>query len=155
MTTQTGTLIGIARREASRAPMEELRDAEVTLEQGVAGDSRGRRRPRAHNDRQVTLMSAEAWAQACEALGAELAWTVRRANLLVEGLALADTEGARITLGELELEVTEECDPCARMDEQHAGLTAALTPDWRGGVACRILRPGRVRLGDAVRLTPA
>lgn len=153
MKTQSGTLIGIARREASRAPMEELPEAEVTLERGVAGDSRGRRRPRAHNDRQVTLMSAEAWARACAELGAELAWTCRRANLLVEGLELAGTAGARIDIGELMLEVTEECDPCARMDEQHPGLAGALVPDWRGGVACRILRPGRIGLGDRVRLS--
>jgi MOSC domain-containing protein YiiM len=36
------------------------------------------------------------------------------------------------------------------MDEQHQGLTAALQPDWRGGVACRVLNDAEIRIGDPV-----
>lgn len=43
-----------------------------------------------------------------------------------------------------------EVDPCSRMEEQVEGLKAALTQDWRGGVACTVLKGGMVRLGDDV-----
>lgn len=152
MTRQTGTLVGIARREAKFAPMDVLERADITLDHGVAQDSRGRRRANSANDRQVTVVSVAAWRAACAALGRDVPWTARRANLLVEGIALGQTRGARITIGAVELEITQEIDPCARMDAQHPGLTAALAADWRGGVGCRIVTPGSVRIGDHVSL---
>lgn len=126
---KTGKLIGIARRAVKFAPMEVLPEAEVTLDLGVAGDSRGKRRGHAGNGRQVTVLSAEAWAAVCTELAAEVPWTFRRANLLVEGLDLRKSAGSRLTIGELVLEVTCEVDPCSRMDEQHSGLTKAMLPD--------------------------
>jgi MOSC domain-containing protein YiiM len=41
------------------------------------------------------------------------------------------------------------------MDKQHEGLRKALTPEWRGGVACRVLRGGDVAVGDDVALLRA
>ena len=49
------------------------------------------------------------------------------------------------------LEVTMEAAPCARMDEQRAGLMRVLEPDARGGVRCRIVQSGPVEAGDAVK----
>lgn len=152
MTKRSGRLIGIARRAAKRAPMEELEKSDITLAGGVVGDTRGRRRGTEMDGRQVTLLSAEAWRDVCNELDAEVPWTFRRANLLVEGLDLKESEGARVVIGEVELEVTEEVDPCKRMDEQHQGLTAALVPDWRGGAGCRVVSPGTIKVGDTVTL---
>lgn len=152
MTEETGTLVGIAWREAKFAAMEEAREAKVSLEHGVANDSRGQRRENAPNDRQVTVVSAGAWRDACAKLGAEVPWTLRRANLLVEGIDLERSTGARLRIGGVELEVTGEVDPCQRMDDQHNGLTAALVPNWRGGVGCRIVTPGTIAVGDTVTM---
>ena len=55
-------------------------------------------------------------------------------------------------IGDLQLEITGETDPCARMEEQVSGLRQALTPDWRGGVTCRVRSSGRIAVGDAVSL---
>ncbi|HEX9770177.1 MAG TPA: MOSC domain-containing protein [Kiloniellales bacterium] len=141
-----GELVAIARKAKSRAPMEEIDRVRVTQEAGIAGDYRGRR-PR---NRQVTVLSADVWDRVCGELGAEIAWTTRRANLLVRGVALPRRAGARLTVGALELEVGMETAPCERMDEQHQGLTAALKPDWRGGVCCRVLNDAEIRIGDPV-----
>ncbi len=142
-----GRLLGIARRERKRAPMQALERASVTGETGVAGDFRGR-----PGDRQVTVLARESWEAACRELGTEIAWTSRRANLLVEGLALAERAGDRIVIGDTVLEITGETDPCSRMDEASPGLRLALTPDWRGGVCCRVVSGGEIRIGDSVRL---
>jgi len=141
----SGMLLAIARRVESRATMEELDLARVTEEEGVAGDYRGRPGPR-----QVTVLAHEAWGEGCAALGSELPWTTRWANLLVEGVDLEATTGRRLRIGDALLEVTGETDPCARMDEQRPGLRAALEPAWRGGATCRVLSGGTVRTGDTV-----
>ena len=127
--------------------MELLDEAEVSVEAGVAGDARGRLK-----GRQVTVLAKEGWDAACADLGTELPWTTRRANILVEGLQLAGERGSTIRIGDLALFVTDETDPCQRMDEQAAGLRQALAPDWRGGVTCRVAQSGSIQVGDSVEL---
>ena len=142
-----GKVLAIARRARPRQPMEALDAATVTVEGGVAGDIRGTLR-----DRQVTVLAKESWDAACEDLGRELPWTTRRANILVEGLALAETVGATIHIGEMQLSVTDETDPCQVMEQQATGLKDALTPNWRGGVTCRVVHGGDIRVGDVAEL---
>lgn len=145
-----GRLIGIARREQKRAEMQILEDAEIREQSGVAKDFRGK-----PGKRQVTVIVAESWAATCEDLGQQIPWTTRRANLLVEELELPRRTGDIIEIGDVRLLVTMEVDPCSRMEEQFEGLRAALTPEWRGGVACTVLKGGSVRLGDNVSLLAA
>ena len=143
----TGKLIGIAKREKVRAPMEELRAAAISIDRGVAGDARG-----AVKDRNVTVIFREDWEAACRDHGKALPWITRRANLYVEGLSDFKRVGARIKVGDVVLEVTEENPPCKLMDMQSQGLRAALEPDWRAGVACKVLTPGDISLGDRVEV---
>lgn len=145
-----GRLIGIARREQKRAEMQILEDAEISEQSGVAKDFRGK-----PGKRQVTVIMAESWAATCEDLGQQIPWTTRRANLLVEELELPRRTGDIIEIGDVRLLVTMEVDPCSRMEEQFEGLRAALTPEWRGGVSCTVLKGGSVRLGDYVSLLAA
>ena len=145
-----GRLVGIARRDAKRAPMQTLERAEISTETGVADDFRGK-----PGDRQVTLISADVWENVCAELEQEIPWTTRRSNLLVEGVDLPRSAGPIIGIGDVRLEVTMEVDPCSRMDEQCPGLRDVLKPDWRGGVACRVLNSGVVAIGDVVEVVPA
>jgi MOSC domain-containing protein YiiM len=140
-----GKLAGIARREEKRAPMQTLERAEISTETGVARDFRGK--PGA---RQVTVISARAWRDACNELQQDIPWTTRRANLLVDDFDLPRTIGAVLAVGPVRLRITGEVDPCSRMEEQCPGLRAALQPDWRGGVSCTVLQGGTVTIGDAV-----
>ena len=82
-------------------------------------------------------------------------WTVRRANLLIEGLDLRETTGARLRIGDVVLQVSCETEPCYRMEEAVPGLKAALEPGWRGGVCCRVVKGGAITPGVAVALEPA
>ena len=140
------TVKSIAYRTKPKAPMTEIDSVEITCEQGVVPDFRGK-----PGKRQVTLLSAQSWQDACAELEAELPWTFRRANILIDGLRFSAFDVGRIIrIGDTELQVMIETDPCPRMDAQHQGLTAALLPEWRAGVCCKVLKGGTVRCGDAV-----
>ena len=143
-------LMGIATREKKRAPMVALERAAVTRENGVADDFRGK-----PGKRQVTVLSKEGWAAACLASGEALDWTVRRANLLVEGLDLRKSTGCILAIGDLRLLITRETDPCERMAEVSPALERALLEEWRGGVCCRVLEAGKIAVGDPVELIHA
>lgn len=140
-------LIGIAIKQKKRAAMQTLDGAFISLEKGVENDFRGK-----PSKRQVTIMSSKAWQQANGILNTDLSWTTRRANLLVDDLELENTTGQTITIGEVELLITQETDPCERMTEAAEGMFEALKPHWRGGVCCRVIRAGQVKLGDEMIL---
>ena len=141
-----GRLVGIARRDKKRAAMQILDHAEISIAGGVANDFRGK-----SGERQVTVISARAWREACEELGRDLPWTVRRANLLVDNIDLPAAAGGLLAIGSVRLKINLETRPCSRMDEQCEGLKAALEPDWRGGLCCSVLQGGTVSIGDPVR----
>jgi MOSC domain-containing protein YiiM len=131
--------------------MEMLSSVLIAPQYGVEGDIKGVKFPR----RQVTILAREAWQAAIAQLPdvedvASLAWTARRANLLVEGVDLPRAKGGIIAIGTVRLEVTGQTVPCARMDEAHEGLRRALHPDWRGGVTCRVVEGGKAQVGDQV-----
>ncbi len=146
-----GRLIGIAHRPAHRAPMQTVDSALIKEGGGIEGDHKGKRFPR----RGVTILAREAWEAALAELAQtgnadDLPWTARRANLLIEGVALPRALGAIVAIGPVVLEITYPTTPCQRMDEARQGLMRALYPEWRGGVTCRVLEGGRVSLGDKV-----
>lgn len=128
----------------------------VTVERGIEGDYKSLKYPR----RAVTILAREDWEAALAGLAdlagpVPLAWTARRANLLVEGVRLPRAKGAILAIGEVELEVTGQTVPCARMDEAHRGLLKALGPHWRGGVTCRVVRGGVLSAGATVAILHA
>lgn len=141
-------LASIARRLDADSPMEEVFSGDISLENGLEGDSKGR-----HQSRQITVLSKESWIKACDELGADLHWTIRRANLLIKGFEFLPTDvGRTLHIGSVILEITRETDPCWKMDRAFAGLKEALTPSWRGGVCCKVIQPGTVTTGDTVEL---
>ena len=124
--------------------MIEMEKAQVGGAEGIEGDARGR-----NPGRQVTVLFREGWERACAELGVTLPWVARRANLLVEGI-VPPRAGGQLKIGDLVLEVTQETKPCHLMEAAHRGLKRALTPEWRGGVCCRVLNGGTIRVGDRV-----
>jgi MOSC domain-containing protein YiiM len=147
MSIQVGQIIGIAKRQAKRAKMEVLSQAHVNCEYGLEDDFRGKPGPR-----QFSILTEEGWRLACEELSQDIHWTVRRANLFIKGLDLKQSVGNRLIIGDLILEITDELDPCIRMEEQVIGLSKALIKDWRGGVLCRVINEGAIKIDDRITL---
>ena len=145
-----GRLFSIAVRPGDREPMNVVDETDISPESGVAGDYGG-----APGPRQVTVVSKERWEETCKEIGADLAWTTRRANLLLDGIDLQETTGKRLRIGDLLLEITGECRPCELMDQAFEGLRAALGERWRCGVTCRVVEGATVSIGNPVRFEPS
>lgn len=143
---RSGVLRWIGLRPVRGAPMEVVRTARVSVEDGLVGD-RGRGGKRA-----VTLLQAEHLPVIAALAGHATVdpGTLRR-NLLVAGTNLAALRGRRVRVGTAELEVTGPCAPCSRME-------AALGPGGynamrgHGGVTARVVLAGAVAVGDAVEV---
>jgi MOSC domain-containing protein YiiM len=129
--------------------MEDATAARITVESGVNGDARGK-----PGRRQVTVISRDAWEAACSELGVtHLPWTTRRANLLVDGIDLRGKIGYDLRIGDAVLTINGETRPCEVMERAYPGLKAALKPEWRGGVVCRVRQSGDIAVSCEVVLT--
>lgn len=124
------------------APPGELVDQiDVRAGLGIVGD-RYYGRP-AHRDAGVTVIAQES-------LPAGAGLVQVRRNILVRGIAIDDLVGSILSLdsgdGPVRLDIRRPANPCAWMD-------VAITPGaWRllrgkGGVRCRPLNDGRLRVG--------
>jgi len=142
-------LIGIATHQTSKGCITEHETIKVSKESGLKNDYQGSKNPKT----QITLLSLKNWNLACAEAGKSLDWTERRANLLIDDIEFNDQMiGEHIQVGEVLLEITAETDPCARMDALAPGLKKALTPNWRGGARCKVLRQGTIRINDRVQV---
>jgi MOSC domain-containing protein YiiM len=71
-----------------------------------------------------------------------------RRNIVVKGINLLSLKSQQFQIGEVILETTGLCHPCSRMEE-------VLDPEGiamgDGGITARIVRGGRIRIGDEVK----
>ncbi|MGL4475632.1 MAG: MOSC domain-containing protein [Shewanella sp.] len=142
-------LVGIAYKQKKSRPMLCLTNADISLEKGVADDVFGK-----PGKRQVTVLSQEQWQAACDELDNDLEWQTRRANLLISGYEFSAADvGKQIIIGEqVALLITGETAPCTKIEKQADGLQNALTPDWRGGVTCKVVTSGPITLFDTIAI---
>ncbi len=138
-------VVHIFRTLLHRFPMEELSEAEIVFDKGIAGCIHGR----SGSKRQILLMELET----IRKLG--LAPGMVRENITTKGLDLTSlASGQRLEIGQAVLEVTEPCHPCERMDAIRQGLQEELR--GRRGILCRVISAGRIQKGGLIQaLAPA
>jgi len=150
---QQGRLEWIGRRPARRTDLEALLEAEVLTDSRLAGDHAS---PKPGGKRQITLIQHEHLASVAGFLGLPepVAPGRLRRNLVVSGLNLLALKGRQIQLGnEVILDITGECHPCSRMEEE-LGPGGYNAMRGHGGLTAHIAQGGRLRVGDAVRVLP-
>jgi MOSC domain-containing protein YiiM len=135
-------------KRARLGPMDPVMEATLLAGSGLDGNANlgGRR--------QVTIISAERWREMMTDLGRALDPSVRRANLLVSGLDLADSRDRILRVGGCRLRVNGETRPCERMDEAASGLRAIMAERWGGGIYAEVLDDGVIQTGDVVEWEP-
>ncbi len=132
-------------KRARKGPMDSADSATFEADRGITGNANQGGR------RQVTVIAKETFDRIRGDLP-EARPVMRRANVMVSGLDLAETRDRVLRLGEVRLLIKGETRPCERMDAQCAGLTAALDPAWGGGVFGVVLDDGELRVGDSATL---
>ncbi|MFK7974751.1 MAG: MOSC domain-containing protein [Halioglobus sp.] len=117
---------------------------------GLEGDHRMLKTP--GSARQVSIISAEFITQIEHYSGhPSIDPGALRRNLVLEGINLNAMRYQRFQIGDAVFEATALCHPCTRMDQAVGkGTVAAML--GHGGLCARVLKSGRVTVGDAVKV---
>ena len=100
---------------------------------------------------QMTLVEAEVMDNVSNKLGYEVPAGASRRQIMVKGISLNELLGQRLRLGPVIVEVTDLCKPCDNM-ETAIGPGAKDAMNGRGGVRCRVITGGELRIGDTVAI---
>lgn len=146
-----GTLQHIFIAPARGQPMVELGEAQVLTDCGIVGDRYADASLRKSVDYQITLIELENIVAFTQASGRPLAPQDPRRNLVTVGADLNSLCGMHFAVGSVELEGIELCEPCATLGERTYPEAIRFFVH-RGGLRCRILRGGTLRVGDAIRV---
>ena len=143
---RSGRVEWIGLRAARDVPMTAVPHALAVAGGGLQGD----RYASASGKRGITLIQAEHLPAIAALSGhATVSPALLRRNVVVSGLPLIALKGRRFRVGDVVLEGTEECDPCARM-EAALGLGGYNAMLGHGGLCARIIGGGEFACGDAV-----
>ena len=136
-------------------PMQAVEAIEVREEQGICDEPRyfGRRSTGGGpSKRQVSLIEREQIAEHAAALGLPgIAPGAVRSNIETTGGRLVPFIGRQLQVGDAVLLLSVARDPCEQMDAICRGLRA-LMDHQRQGVLARVVRSGRIRVGDPIFL---
>jgi MOSC domain-containing protein YiiM len=124
--------------------MDSVPRAALVVGRGLAGNANQ------GGKRQVTLLSLERWQELMSDLGADLGPVARRANIVLSGIALENSRGRVLRIGDCRLLVHGETCPCEQMEAALAGLQEAMRDRWGGGAFAEVLEGGEIALGDEV-----
>jgi MOSC domain-containing protein YiiM len=130
-------------------PMVSLGEVEALADCGLRGDRYAKESNRKSADHQITLIELENIEAFALASGLPLVPHEPRRNLVTVGVRLNELCGVRFSIGEAELEGLELCEPCGLFAKRtHSQVVRFFV--HRGGLRCRIVRGGQIRVGDAV-----
>jgi MOSC domain-containing protein YiiM len=146
-----GRLQWIGLRSQRRGEIEMVAEVDAVAGRGLVGDHfHTRTTGRGDGKRSVTLIQAEHLLAVGALLGrGPIDPRLTRRNLVVSGLNLLALKHRRFTIGDAEFEMTGDCAPCSHMEEA-LGTGGFQAMRGHGGITARVLRGGRLTVGDAV-----
>lgn len=143
-----GRVDAIFVKRAKRGPMDRAARATLVAGRGIVGNANQ------GGQRQVTLISAERWAELMQSVGADLDPAARRANVVLSGIDLENSRGRTLRIANCRLLVRGETRPCEQMEEAWPGLQRAMRDRWAGGAFAEVLNGGAIAVGDSANWEP-
>ena len=145
----TGEVAWIGVRPSKGADVVVVQDVWAEAGRGLVGDHA--HEEGADSSRQVTLIAEDFVSTVAERMGHPIDPRQLRRNIVVDGLNLrALHHRQQIEIGTAILEVSGPCHPCQRM-ENTVGPGGLKSMAGLGGYCCRIIRSGRIAVGDKAR----
>lgn len=145
-----GELTWIGLRPGRRMEMKSVREAEAVAELGLVGDHRMEKTP--GSGRQVTIISEEYIQMIGHFLGGKsVSPLLLRRNLVVKNINLSALRYQQFQIGSAVFEAGALCHPCQRM-EQALGKGGIAAMMGHGGLCCKVVQGGHIKVGDTVSL---
>ena len=114
--------------------------------EGLEGD---RYRRSGKPDQEITLIEFEQLQWFEQTHGVPFPTSQTRRNILTRDIPLNELVGRRIVIGESIIEGMRLCEPCKTLQER-TGLPFLPAMINRGGLNCRIIQSGEIRIGDTI-----
>jgi len=144
---QSGEVLWIGIRTEAHKPVTVLKETMAQIG-GLLNDRYNK--GNSEGKRQVTLIQHEHLQAVASFLGREnIDPALVRRNIVVKGINLNSFPGQQIKIGEAILEMTGYCHPCRQM-EDNLGKGGYNAMRGHGGITCRVVKEGSIRLGDKV-----
>ena len=144
----SGRLDWIGLRPARREAVISVEQTYAIADLGLEGDRRCQGTP--GSARQVTLINAEHIEAVAKLLQREVIDpALLRRNLVISGVNLQALRYQQFRIGDAVFLASALCHPCSRMDEV-LGLGGHAAMLGHGGLCARILRAGKIHVGDAL-----
>jgi MOSC domain-containing protein YiiM len=135
---KSGTIDHLFIKPGHREEMIPVETINVIQQKGIEGDASFGR-----SNRQILIISHEV-VKAYGLMPGDL-----RENITVSQLDVsAISTETRLSIGEVVLEVTGDCNPCARLEELRVGLMDEI--HGNRGILARVLEPGEINVGQTI-----
>jgi MOSC domain-containing protein YiiM len=146
---QPGKVVWISIRPQRQAPPQIVEKVNANTENGLIGDHYSNTTTKS---RQVTLIQAEHLQAVASFLGkTEIDPALTRRNIVVNGINLLALKDQLFQIGEAILEMTGECHPCSRMEE-NLGKGGYNAMRGHGGITAKVIRDGLIQVGDSIQV---
>jgi MOSC domain-containing protein YiiM len=147
-----GELQWIGLRPGRKEPMQIVESVMALATLGLEGDHRCEKTP--GSGRQMTFISQEYIDQISHFTQRKtIDPAILRRNLVVSGINLTALRHQQFSIGDALFEATALCHPCSRM-EKALGKGAIAAMLGHGGLCAKILRSGKISVGDKVIAIP-
>ncbi|WP_166828534.1 MOSC domain-containing protein [Thalassoroseus pseudoceratinae] len=144
---QIGRLGWIGAAPSRRAPLAELKEAELQAGTGIVGEHHANS---GQSKRQVTLIQSEHLPAVASLVHRESVGPgLLRRNLVVSDINLLALKDRRFRIGECLLEGSGLCVPCSLMEEK-LGPGGYNAMRGHGGITAIVIQGGKIRVGDSV-----
>ena len=140
--------IGISKKNGEK--VNEINEIEILAGKGIVGD-RHFHDSKNHKG-QITLIEKENIDYYNNKYKTEISYIDFRRNIVTEGIELNNLNKKEIEIGTVKIFPYELCRPCLHLEQMVNGKDIIKEFIRRGGLRCKVLASGKIKIGDKIRI---